>query len=213
MAYTDKDRVTALAGIFQSASLVHTLATTGHISETLFEDSIHSLFMLNPSSVPDVYSHRAIITGTGLLKNVLLRKPDIGQSNILRYTFSLIQLEIKLNKNKTMQDFMRQRIEQASRQKTHFEKMSDTSSFHSTVISNLASIYKESISTLKPQIQIMGQPQYLQKEASADKIRALLLAGIRSAILWQQTGGKRWHLIFSRNRLLNVINTQFDAGA
>ena len=37
---------------------------------------------------------------------------------------------------------------------------------------------------------------------AADLIRALLLAGIRSAFLWRQLGGRRWKLLFRRRRLL-----------
>jgi len=210
MTYTDKDRIIAIAGIFQSAGLVHTLATTGKVSETLFENSINTLFIMNPDQVNDIYTHRAIIAGTGLLKDTLLRKTDKSSHRILQYVLNLIQLEIKLQKNPTLQSVIRQRIHQAMRQKEHFEKMSDTSAFNATVIANLASIYKESISSLTPRVQVAGQPHYLQKEAIADQIRALLLAGIRSAILWRQMGGRRWHLIFLRGKLLKIINTEFN---
>ena len=45
-----------------------------------------------------------------------------------------------------------------------------------------------------------GNPTYLQNSHTANKVRALLLAGIRAAILWRQVGGKRWHLLIARNR-------------
>jgi len=212
MAYTDKDRVSALSGIFQSASLVHSLATTGQVDDTLFENSINSLFVLNPQKIADIYSHRALMTGTGLLKKVLTRKIGTAEQHILRYVLNLVQLEARLQKDSAMQDFIRQRIEQAARQKTHFEQMNGPIALNNILIANLASIYKESISTLAPRVQVLGQPQYLQAEINADKIRTLLLAGIRSALLWRQVGGRRWHLFFSRGRMLNVINTQFDAG-
>ena len=34
---------------------------------------------------------------------------------------------------------------------------------------------------------------------NADLIRALLLAGIRAAFVWRQSGGARWKLIFQRH--------------
>jgi high frequency lysogenization protein len=37
------------------------------------------------------------------------------------------------------------------------------------------------------------------------EIRALLLAGIRSARLWRQLGGHRWQLVISRRKLLNEL--------
>ena len=47
--------------------------------------------------------------------------------------------------------------------------------------------------------------RHLQQTDTAAKIRALLLAGIRSARLWRQLGGHRWQLIFSRRKLLDAL--------
>lgn len=52
-------------------------------------------------------------------------------------------------------------------------------------------------------LQIHGEMQFLQNPRNAERIRALLLAGIRSATLWQQLGGNRWQLFFSRRKILN----------
>ena len=38
-----------------------------------------------------------------------------------------------------------------------------------------------------------------------EQIRALLLAGIRSARLWRQLGGHRWQLVISRRKLLKEL--------
>ena len=46
---------------------------------------------------------------------------------------------------------------------------------------------------------------HLQVSSNAARIRALLLAGIRSARLWRQLGGSRWQMVFSRRRLLNEL--------
>jgi high frequency lysogenization protein len=37
-------------------------------------------------------------------------------------------------------------------------------------------------------------------------IRASLLAGIRAAILWRQTGGKRWQLLLNRKKIAQLAN-------
>ena len=46
---------------------------------------------------------------------------------------------------------------------------------------------------------------FLQQEATAAKVRALLFAGIRSARLWRQLGGRRWHLLTKRGAMLNEL--------
>jgi len=69
----------------------------------------------------------------------------------------------------------------------------------------LARLYQETISTLGKRIQVSGDPQRLQQEETAEQIRALLLAGVRFAWLWQQRGGRRWHLLLRRGRLLENL--------
>ncbi len=70
----------------------------------------------------------------------------------------------------------------------------------------MAGIYVDVISPLGPRIQVTGSPQVLQNTQVQNKVRAALLAGIRSAVLWQQCGGGRLQLMFSRQRLLNEAN-------
>ena len=43
-----------------------------------------------------------------------------------------------------------------------------------------------------------------QPEIVQDKIRACLLAGIRSAVLWRQVGGSKWQLLFHRKKLVQA---------
>ncbi|HKM37225.1 MAG TPA: DUF489 family protein, partial [Thiopseudomonas sp.] len=43
---------------------------------------------------------------------------------------------------------------------------------------------------------------------TAAKVRALLFAGIRSARLWRQLGGRRWHLLTKRGAMLHELNTR-----
>jgi high frequency lysogenization protein len=48
---------------------------------------------------------------------------------------------------------------------------------------------------------VSGDNQYLGDPGNANRIRALLLSGIRSAVLWRQLGGSRWQLLFQRKKL------------
>ncbi len=71
----------------------------------------------------------------------------------------------------------------------------------SKVIANTAALYQETLSTFSFRIQVTGEPNHLKNTDNADKIRALLLAGVRAALLWRQVGGRRWHLLFFRSRV------------
>ena len=69
---------------------------------------------------------------------------------------------------------------------------------------SLADLYKQTLSQLSFRIRVTGNPTYLQNAATADKVRAILLSGIRAAILWRQVGGRRWQLLFSRRRYSDI---------
>jgi len=86
-------------------------------------------------------------------------------------------------------------IEQAKRQLDHFH------SSHENLIANLSGLYQETLSTFRFRIHVTGNAQHLQNTQNAHKIRALLLCAMRSAILWRQVGGRRWQLIFNRQKL------------
>jgi high frequency lysogenization protein len=83
-------------------------------------------------------------------------------------------------------------IERAQSQAEHF------SITHDNVIASLADIYSETISTLRPRVMVNGEHNHLANSDNANKIRALLLAAMRSAVLWHQNGGSRWQVMFNR---------------
>jgi high frequency lysogenization protein len=77
---------------------------------------------------------------------------------------------------------------------------------HPNLLANLADIYSRTLSTLQPRIMVRGEPLYLNNPDNQNRIRTLLLAGIRAAWLWRQVGGSRWKILFGRNRLLATAN-------
>ena len=55
-----------------------------------------------------------------------------------------------------------------------------------------------------------GEHNYLANPANADRIRALLLAGMRSAVLWRQLGGSRWQILFKRKHIITEARRILD---
>ncbi len=201
MFHTTDEQVIALAGIFQAAALVQQIAQTGQYEQASLESSIKSLFITDPETTLSVYGIiNDIRLGLETLRKIL--KKDSGQQNveIIRYALSLIHLESKLRKHPHMLDIISKRITQAQGQANHF------STLHENVIHNIASLYMDTISTFNLRIQVTGNPNHLKVSHNAALIRAVLLAGIRAAILWRQTGGRRWNLIFKRNAIESAIN-------
>ncbi|NDL61890.1 high frequency lysogenization protein HflD [Acerihabitans arboris] len=197
MAKNYYDITLALAGICQSALLVQQLAHKGMCDDAALEVSLRSLLDLNPPATLAVYGNQAANIKPGLeaMMGMLNASREGVGAEQTRYTLSLMVLERKLHANKSALDELAKRIGQLDRQLSHFDLMSDT------VISAMASIYVDVISPLGPRIQVTGTPAMLQNLQVQAKVRAALLAGIRSAVLWQQVGGGRLQLMFGRNRL------------
>ncbi|MDU4291319.1 high frequency lysogenization protein HflD [Mixta calida] len=200
MAKNYYDITLALAGICQAAHLAQQLAHQGQCDAQSLKTSLSSLLDLNPSSTLAVYGNDETHLRFGLetLLAVLNTPSRQGAgAELTRYTLSLMVLERKLNANKSALNTLAQRIAQLDRQLTHCDIESET------IVAAMAGIYVDVISPLGPRIQVTGSPAVLQNSQVQSKIRASLLAGIRSAVLWQQVGGGRLQLMFFRNRLMS----------
>lgn len=197
MSKSITDRTLALGGIFQAAYLVDQVARRGIVPQAEFETSIGSLFEMSPATTEAVFGSRfEIKRGLSTLAEQLEGDEEKRNIYIMRYTINLLQLERKLSKQPAMLKQIADGLEGAAHQLKHFGQT------HSNVIARLADIYVNTISTLTPRIMVSGENNHLQNQENANKVRALLLAGIRSAVLWQQCGGNRWQLIFQRRKLI-----------
>ena len=202
MTFKPEQQTLALAGLFQAASLVETLAKTAKAEESALRTSINSIFVISPLTVEDVYgSTHAVNKGIKALKHALQREHKAINADTIRYALTLIHLEKQLKKDNKRLNSLSERITAAQKQLHHFDCL------HENVMANLASIYLDTISTLPTRIHVIGKAEYLQSKLYADKIRSLLLAGMRSAVLWRQTGGRRWHLILKRKRMITLVNS------
>lgn len=188
----------ALAGLFQAAHLVEQLAKTGQANENDFRTCIESLFQTNPNAIEDIYGGCKSNVKLGFREVRFLTdgKQRTGSSpDVMRYALGILHLEKKLRKNRAMMAKMSGGIEQAKRQLDHFH------SSHENLIANLSGLYQETLSTFRFRIHVTGNAQHLRNPATANKIRALLLCAVRSAILWRQMGGRRWQFLFQRNKI------------
>lgn len=195
MANTLYDRTIAFASICQSVKLVQDVAKTGSCDYDAMSASLNSIIVTNPASTLAVFEKESnLISGLNMLVKEFDNNPN--DSELTRYLINLLTLERKLSSRRDSLGQLADRIQTIQRQTQHFELLEDN------MISNLASVYLDVISPLGPRIQVSGSPNQLQQTSVQHKVRALLLAGIRGAVLWRQVGGKRRHLIFSRKQLI-----------
>lgn len=197
MFHSKYDQTLALAGIYQAASLVKQIANTGTANSAQIESSIETLFRFDASSVEDVYGSIAGVGhGVKILHQHLVDRTT-RDVDITKYVISLIMLEKKLSANSGMLDEISERLNKVESQFEFF------SLSHENTFAKLGQIYKDTISTLGPKIIVSGEQPYLSNENNASKVRALLLAGIRSAVLWRQCGGSRWQFLFGRQAYID----------
>ncbi|MCU7862454.1 MAG: high frequency lysogenization protein HflD [Candidatus Thiodiazotropha sp. (ex Lucinoma borealis)] len=194
MKYKDSDRAIALSGIYQAASLVQQVARKGLASADSIAANIHSLFQIDASSVTDVYGGLDSITPGLRLAYRQLNGDEARDNELTRYLLGLIQLERKLSRHQDRLEKIKLDITSTAKRLAHFPAT------HSNILGALADIYAVNISNLTPRIMVSGEPVYLQNSDNVNKIRALLLSGIRAATLWRQTGGRRRQLLLVRRR-------------
>jgi len=192
---TITNQTIALAGIAQAATLVDQLATTGKASMNAMEASIGSVLKIDSDSVIDVYGGLSgIKLGLEQLQ-IQMTGYKIASPQQARYAASLVFLQNQLSGQKDMLKTINIGITKAQNQAEHFGLL------HENVMASLGDLYHSTISTLQPRVMVNGEPDFLSKPEIANKIRATLLSGIRSAILWRQCGGTRWKFLFYRKKI------------
>ncbi len=198
-----QENTLALAGIFQSAELVRQIARQGMIEQAPFESSIDSILKIDADSIIDVYGG---LSGLKLGLQQIVLNGVISKKNleVMRYVRSIMIAEKQLMKRSDMLTLVRQGLQDVIEQAKHCP-VTDPQ-----ICGQLAQLYTQTLSTFPERIQVAGEPRFLQNPHNTDKVRSLLLAGIRSAVLWKQKGGKRWHLLFSWGKITRFAETYLE---
>ena len=185
-------RVIALAGVFQAAALVRDLATQGRADAVAVESSLASVFRIDSDSATDAFGGMG---GVRFGLEVLIANLDSAQREvgIAHLAIGILRLERKLARRRAMLGQLRTGIEAIQRQVDHLGVT------HTTVQSRLAELYADTLSQVTPRIVVHGNPMHLGDPRRVEQIRALLLAGVRAAVLWRQVGGNQWRLLLRRS--------------
>ena len=194
-----EQQAVALAGVAQAARLVDQISRTGSYPMEFLEASIHSLFEFEPGSIEQVFGGLAgVKLGLHNLSSLLASRQSEENREMVRYVFSLLYLERRFASDGEMMSVVRSRLDHASFRAEHF------ANHVNDLCHSISGIYQDTLSTFKFRIKVTGSAQHLQNPQNEDIIRALLLAGVRSAFMWRQLGGRRWKLVFQRKRLLEA---------
>lgn len=205
--YSIKDRIIALAGIHQAAHCVQRIANRGSLDTEQMEPCIHSLFQVDAADVPSVFGPPgAVATGARQIIAQLTGKPE-RDVELTRYVVALLGHARMLANRADLLAAIGSGLEAAT------SARGDLPLLDRDVLSRLAGIYSATVSKLEPRIMVRGNPQYLNHPENQERIRSLLLAGIRAAVLWRQVGGSRWQILVNRRQLLDAARAYLAATA
>jgi high frequency lysogenization protein len=197
---SDNDRILALAGVFQACELVDQIGGKGQCDPQAMRTSLFSLMQVDAEDVPAVFGGLSQLKpGLQVLKRELTAKVT-RNARIAQYSVQLLHLERKLSNSPQSLSLIAEGVKEVEARQEHFPF------HHPNSIARFADLYVNSISNLGPRVMVKGETVHLNNPDNVNLIRALLLAGIRSAMLWRQCGGKRWQIIFGRNKILREVN-------
>ncbi len=191
----------ALAAMCQAANLVQKTAQGKNVSEHDLSVMLNSLLETDPNKPQDIYQNRNNLkTGYRLVTEQLGSGQD-KSVEMVKYVGGLIQLERVLSRQPEQLSLLGTKIDDIKRRLDHFEIT------HENVLASIADIYTQVISPLGQRIQVFGDPTRLQDKRVQNQIRALLLTGIRAAVLWRQMGGKRRQFFLAKGKLVSIAKS------
>lgn len=195
-----KDRVTALAAVFQAAALVDEFAQSGTAAPDPFSAAVRSLFALDAADTREIYPDpRGLALGRGQLAATLRRENRDGTAQRLSYVMAILHLNGLMRADPGMQAVIRNRLAEIAASVPDEQRTTDDA------IAKIAALYVETFGNLRFRVQVKGDPGQLKKPEVAARIRASLFAGVRAAHLWHHQGGRRWHLLFGGQRMLATL--------
>ena len=195
-----RQQVIALAGVCQSVALVDAIARTGNAEPAAYEACLRSLFSFSSQSPIEAYGGiENLELGLRKLHDLLSGTRSASDREMVRYMIGITHLQRQLEKHPDAGAIIRSRL-------AHVEKGMQLNGKNINDLSSpVAAVYKDTVSHFKFRLKVNGSAQQLQNTHNADRIRALLLAGIRGAYLWKQLGGRRRHFLFKKNQILTTL--------
>ncbi|MGG6462893.1 high frequency lysogenization protein HflD [Solilutibacter silvestris] len=193
-----QDRVLALAGLAQALVQVRRLAENGQADVRAMDGVLASVFQLDPESTDDVYGTVSTIR-PGLLRLREQLRKESRDPQFPKLVMGVLALERSYSRDSDVQRRLRDDIGQLA---AHSAGQEPT---QPAVLNALADLYVKHISPLSPKVMVQGNPHYLNQTGVVGEIRALLLAALRSAVLWRQLGGSSLDFLLQRKRMTDSV--------
>ncbi|KAF1690632.1 high frequency lysogenization protein HflD [Pseudoxanthomonas koreensis] len=198
MSHSYDDRVLALAGLAQALQQVRRIAATGQSETPAAQPVLDAVFRIDASDTAAVLGGaRQLEPGLRALADYLANR---GNDPLLpRLALATLQLERRFSSQSNTLAAVGNGIEELA------PRAAELGSTHPDVLAGLGTLYADTISHLRPRIMVQGNPHYLGQAGVVSEIRALLLAAVRSALLWRQLGGSQLQFLFARRAMVQAL--------
>lgn len=199
-------QVIGLAAVFQGVRLALDLARDGRCDEDAEAVCLASVLALETDSARDLYGGVAGVR-RGLRELVAELDCDGRDLTVTRAVATVLHLERKLARRAAMLAAIRAGVRETQR------AAESLGPAHPAVKGALAELYHGTLSTLTPRVMVQGNCLHLTKADTVARIRALLLAAVRGAVLWRQMGGSSWRFVLQRRKIAAAARTLLARGS
>lgn len=199
-----EQRTIALAALIQSVQLIEHIARTGMHDAASFSTCMDSILSEAPINHVIAHYHDLEHIRPGLLlASKIMHGAQLEKAKtIMLYTSAIMALEKRLQKQPAMLQELSTGIQHIRKQHQYFGNAT-----HENILAAMADLYGRTLSQIKPRIIIHGSAEHLGQSSNKQKVRALLLAGVRAAYLWRSHGGSHLQLLIARKKLAKTIDS------
>ena len=200
------DQTIALAGLAQSIGIVQHIAWKGETNETDFKAVVASLLRIDAESAIAVYGGSfEVSSGLRLVRQQLDTANSNKDPEFVGMIINLLGLHKQLNSHPRIMDKLSKYMTKLSAKYCDDNFYQDEDLFQQ-LLQECSEAYQETLSKLPNRIQVKGEPKFLKPKENQIQVRAALLCAIRSAFLWRQSGGSRWHFLFNKKAILEAVD-------
>ncbi len=192
-----QERILALAGMAQALQQVRRIAETGQSDAAIVATAIDSVFRIDAESPLAVYGDAsALQPGLRLVREYLANHNE--DPLLPKLALAVMQIERSFVGDAQAVDQVQRGIAALAPSAERLGSM------HPDILAGLGSLYAGTISQLRPRVMVQGNPHYLGQAGVVAEIRSILLAALRSAVLWRQLGGSFWDVFLRRREMLEA---------
>ena len=203
-----ENKTVALAGLQQALQLVQSIAWNNAYAYSQIDACLATLFRREPATYIEVYGDiEHIQAGLKALRTGFKDKRNKLALERSRYMADLMILSKKIIHDRRLAEQVGTTLSLLEEAAGNLDEQ------RHYLVERLAQLYKNAISRLHPRIIVYGKPHILSHDDNAALIRALLLAGLRSALLWRQAGGTHFDLLLGKAKYLSVIEQLLNTPA